>query len=357
MKFYEKLLPFCNDDYKFGLPIELSNATYVEQIETRFNNYLLFLKPLFESFLREDYSTFDFIKHECHVLKEIILSNDDFEVNYSKFSHIFDYVWENYHIETADNIVLNPLCNKTCNNLFRITSVDKKITGCKDITFHVKYDEKSSEAGTYYGYSRYSINDRPSLYLATSIRLCKSEKGNDYKNKNQYISKYRIDYKANYSIRIIEMGFKPKDLIYFFDNKLQKTKRQELINDFFWKDEDNIIKYLVMYPLITTCSCYYTDGRKNNDIYKISKLLSEYSRRNFKRRNCVLAIRYFSCARQNNSEEGFNYMIPTYDSFDNKGHSIELKKIFEFTEPVEFDEQISEIDLFELINKTRFIKL
>ena len=225
--------------------------------------------------------------------------------------------------------------------LFRIVGVSDNRKYDRTRVFHTPYNLRSMVST-----SRYSIAGFPSLYLGTSIDLCREEVRLNPYDKFEIASLFKLErdwYASGVEINVIELALKPQDFInenINEDNSNRITNRR-FLNHFL---RSNIVQssYVLWYPLIASCS--YIRVNKINPFaveYIIPQLLMQWVRTEMKPFDKLIGVRYFSCASERASDLGFNYVFPT------SGEQIPafpfcrvLSKAFVLTEPVyihEFD--------------------
>ena len=185
--------------------------------------------------------------------------------------------------------------------LFRIRKIEdiNKKYGIEDI-FHVPYNQREKISST-----RYSILGYPSLYLSTSLELCKYELYKPELERGHYmVSQFLIERnikEKEVKINVLELAIKPQD---FFDNK-----RDERFDEV---DLDKVkIEYFNWYPIILACS-FVRKNKKDPfaSEYIIPQLIMQYLRYYYEDKKTLMGIRYFSCASEEASKLGFNYVFP-----------------------------------------------
>ena len=224
--------------------------------------------------------------------------------------------------------------------LFRAVYVDEHISYERTRVFHPPYDLRSNVSP-----SRFSIAGNPSLYLSTSLELCREEIKCDERKGLIIASAFKMwneNEKQKVDIQVIELGIKPQD---FFDfdntneNKRFKRVRQVL------EQEETKSKYLIWYPLIAACS-FIRINRNAPYVaeFIIPQLLMQWARNEINKkeneRTKLIGIRYFSCASFEASEMGLNYVFPTSGKHKSKKYPYcaILARTFRLTKPVYIDE-------------------
>lgn len=330
---YELIKVFANSQY-FSLPVDSDD--YLTIFKEICDNYCDIVKYLFEvdDNLNRFSSNASLVKEECNLIYSMISSDN------IKIEEIFKRLNENFLVSIDDGIYKN----NSDTIFYRARSNDEIIEEDRKQFFHVCCNDKS-KVGEY----RYNKSKEPCLYLSNSPIMSIKEVG---KKKNNYIAGFKIDYNCKTKVRLIEFGIKPCDLLLFFDKK-KRTKRQTFISDKFLKDIGKIDDYLVIYPLVLAVSfvCSTTDNQK----YKISQAFIDYIKNKYKLNNCILGIRYFSCKNKKISEEGYNYVFPTYD-VDSTGYCSLLKSVFMISNPLKICSKCDN-ELINRIKKSTFKKI
>lgn len=237
------------------------------------------------------------------------------------------------------------LFNTTYNDpldLFRVVGVSDNRKYNRTRVFHTPYNLRSLVST-----SRYSIAGFPSLYLGTSIDLCREEVRLNPYDKFEIASLFKLDrdwYESSIEINVIELALKPQDFINenINEGNTNRITNRQFPNRFL---RSNIVQsaYVIWYPLIAACS--YIRVNKSDPFaveYIIPQFLMQWVRTEMRAFDKLIGVRYFSCASDRASELGFNYVFPT------SGEQIiptfpfcrVLSKAFVLTEPVyihEFD--------------------
>lgn len=230
-------------------------------------------------------------------------------------------------------------------NLYRVVGVSDNTPYNRARVFHTPYNLRSKVST-----SRYSIAGYPSLYLGTSIELCKEEVRLNPYDKYAIASLFKIERNlefCNTEVSVIELALKPQD---FFENTIERERigrrfSRELLNDNKIRDA-----YLIWYPLIATCS--YIRVNKSDPFaaeYIIPQLLMQWVRKELDKENGyydkLIGIRYFSCASVRASDMGFNYVFPTSGKKDeNLPFCSILMKAFKLTNPIYIHEFENELE-------------
>lgn len=239
-------------------------------------------------------------------------------------------------------------------NLYRVVRVSDIIPYGRTRVFHTPYNMRSKVST-----SRYSIAGFPSLYLGTSIELCKEEVRFNPYEKYAIVSLFKLERNLKYcntEIKVIELALKPQDFferdetLNYIDNRKRRFDSREI-------NTDNIKNaYLLWYPLIAACS--YIRVNKSDPFaaeYVIPQLLMQWARHELsvgnKKYDQLIGIRYFSCASNKASDMGFNYVFPTSGKQDIKlPFCSVLMKAFKMTKPVYIHE------FFSVAECERFLK-
>ncbi|MEE0675218.1 MAG: hypothetical protein UCN61_05085 [Ruminococcus sp.] len=233
-------------------------------------------------------------------------------------------------------------------DLYRIVGVSDNKKYDRTRVFHTPYNLRSKVST-----SRYSIAGYPSLYLGTSIDLCREEVRLNPYDKFEIASLFKLDrksYNSGVEISVIELALKPQD---FFNSENNEMNNSQLSNrrfsDYFLRQKEVQSAYVLWYPLIAACSFIRVNKSDPFAVeYIIPQLLMQWVRKEMQRvRNemhgfdKLIGIRYFSCASERASDLGFNYVFPTSGEQSPEFPFCKvLSKAFILTEPVyihEFD--------------------
>jgi len=239
----------------------------------------------------------------------------------------------------------NPFRKRDPLMLFRIRKVDKEDSYSRKDIFHTPYNFRSKISTC-----RYSIAGYPCLYLGTSLDLCCKEIKADSLDSITIASRYRIirnmQRNGERAIDVIELGIKPTDFLTFNHhypsdwNNGDIINRRRILNEVNLNSHEILSAYLLWYPLIAACS--FIRKNKNDPFaseYIIPQLLMQWVRTQSLDGN-LMGIRYFSCASEEASELGFNYVFPVSGEKDllyNQYCRI-LSESFTLTNPVYFHE-------------------
>ena len=226
-------------------------------------------------------------------------------------------------------------------DLFRVVGVSDNRKYGRTRVFHTPYNLRSLVST-----SRYSIAGFPSLYLGTSIDLCREEVRLNPYDKFEIASLFKLDrdwYESGIEINVIELALKPQDFLSENTNEGNTNRiTNRRFSNHFLRSHKVQSAYVLWYPLIAACS--YIRVNKSAPFaveYIIPQLLMQWVRTEMRPFDKLIGVRYFSCASERASDLGFNYVFPT------SGEHIPtfpfcrmLSKAFVLTEPVyihEFD--------------------
>ncbi len=244
--------------------------------------------------------------------------------------------------------------------LFRIRNVQININYSRKDIFHTPYNLRSKVSTC-----RYSISGYPSLYLGTSLELCRQEAKIGSFDDLTITSRYKIERNMLYNdgivIDVLELGLKPKDFLNngFTGNvsisELHNEYRRRRFNEIDLDDIEVMSKYLYWYPLVAACS--FIRANKSDPFaseYIVPQLLMQWVRSQIQK-DKLFGIRYFSCASIRASELGFNYVFPVSGEkyVDDERYCKILANSFKLTMPCylhEFD-SINDCEIF-LSNRT-----
>lgn len=231
--------------------------------------------------------------------------------------------------------------------LFRMRNVKKNTLYKRKDIFHTPYNLRSKVSSC-----RYSIAGYPSLYLGTSLALCREETKVEASNGLSIASRFELvrnsHHNGNINIKVIELAVKPKDFLvsdettYNNDNDIpfMPSTCGRRFNGVDFNEKKVRSNYLRWYPLIAACS--FIRVNRNDSFaaeYIIPQLLMQWIRTEFKN-NQLYGIRYFSCASENASQMGFNYVFPVSgEEYElNSNFCAVLSKVFKLTRPRSIDE-------------------
>ncbi len=207
---------------------------------------------------------------------------------------------------------------KNIYQLYRIrTSYVRKLSH-KDI-FHIPFEFRYLVSG-----QRYSIPGLPCLYLGGSSYVCWKELGEPPTN-TIHISQFELA--ENATIKILDLGYKPADIIYDLKNE------KKLGDDFY-------LAYCIMWPLIAVSSI--EAKYKNANFfpeYIFPQLITQWI--TFSENKCD-GVRYFSTnvfeADYKGSPQPIcNFAFPV-QSLESNGYCKTLASKFKFSEPLLWDD-------------------
>ena len=219
--------------------------------------------------------------------------------------------------------------------LFRVRKEKAGEAFLRKNLFHVPYNERYNIST-----NRYSIAGYPSLYLGTSLELCRKELKIDLNGVRLWTSAYKLDrypWENNIAIKVIELGIKPQDFLDQNNNQEDTadhnrvSRRRVNINEIY-RDI-----YLLWYPLIAACS--YIKAEKSKSFtpeYIIPQIFLQWVRCEMEQKKELIGIRYFSCESIEASDLGYDYVFPTSgeQESDDFPYCAKLAKAFLMTEPV-----------------------
>lgn len=329
-------------DEQLYLPIRWEGNNFVSTLEKLYHTYQYQLEKHIDD---DEYILYENVKACCaiiikavkayldgfpsesfmHIKKLMnILMETPLKVYQKSIRELFDY--SNYQ---------DPL------DLFRVVGVNDNTPYNRSRVFHIPYTLRSKVSTC-----RYSIAGYPSLYLGTSIDLCKEEVRLNPYDKFSIASLFKIERNIEYNdteITVIELAVKPQDFL----EELDRSERQKRHIDYGVLNKKDIRKaYLLWYPLIAACSFIRVNKSDPFAVeYIVPQLLMQWVRSeivtNDNRYDKLIGIRYFSCASIKASDMGFNYVFPTSGKQDgNDPFCSVLMKAFRLTKPVylhEFD--------------------
>ena len=239
-------------------------------------------------------------------------------------------------------------------DLYRIVGVSDNKKYDRTRVFHTPYNLRSKVST-----SRYSIAGYPSLYLGTSIDLCREEVRLNPYDKFEIASLFKLDrecYNSGVDINVIELALKPQDFFNSENNEMNNTQlsKRRFSADFL---ESIRVKsaYVLWYPLIAACSFIRVNKSDPFAVeYITPQLLMQWVRNEMDRDSFdkLIGVRYFSCASERASDLGFNYVFPTSGEQSPLFPFCELlNKAVKLTEPVYIHEFDSVYDCENFLKK------
>lgn len=312
---------------KFHLPYNLNkNMFFLDRINNLFNDY--------KKIINEQCEEYNNINEICNKLVEVIekylegLPSDAFNL----FSDLMKVYYENllyiYNKSICDEI--ETLYFKDPLKLYRIRNgVNEKNKYEQSEIFHVPYDLCSNVSAC-----RYSIAGYPGLYLGTNLELCSIETGYNRYRKPSIAARFQLNRNINNNgirIGVIDLAIKPQDYFeeheYNYNNSNKRFIEKKDLNKIY-----NMDKYLIMYPLIASCSFIRSNSKTPfSPEYIIPQLLMQWVRKKYSsedENHNLVGIRYFSCKSIKASDMGFNYVFPTKGKTENSKFCNILSKAF-----------------------------
>ncbi len=158
--------------------------------------------------------------------------------------------------------------------LFHVTSVSNNRPYGRGRVFHTPYNLRSKVSTC-----RYSIAGYPSLYLGTSLDLCREEIHLNPHQDFALASIFKLERTVEYSstnIQVVELGVKPQD---FLNIEHYNERYERRINNSLLENASVRAAYLLWYPLIAACS-YIRVNKKDPFAaeYIIPQLLMQWVR-------------------------------------------------------------------------------
>ena len=267
---------------------------------------------------------------------------------YNSFSKIMNGL-ESQQLRIYQKTAFYPFDSNVQNDplkLYRVVLAEDGKRYSKERVFHTPYNLRSRVST-----NRYSIAGYPSLYLGTSLELCCEEIDVYSYHDNALVSRFELNREfenVNINIKVIELGIKPQDFV-DMSSVSNRVIPHQILNNNMMKST-----YLMLYPLIAASSFI----RKNKvdpfaAEYIVPQLLMQWMRQQMSDKNNLMGIRYFSCASDDASDMGFNYVFPTSGEkiSSNCQYCSVLSKAFRLTNPVHLknyeDFKKCELDLNE----------
>ncbi len=319
---------------KLHLPIRWDGDDFIKTLETLYSDYLD--------------SCPDDVAQEVEKCCSLIIESVRYYLNgfpakaYSEFKTLMEKLME----QPLEFYIHDPL------NLYRIVGVSDNKKYDRTRVFHTPYNLRSKVST-----SRYSIAGYPSLYLGTSIDLCREEVRLNPYDKFEIASLFKLDrewYHSGIRINVIELALKPQDFFNSENNEINNTQHsnRRFSHDFLQRKRVQST-YVLWYPLIAACS--YIRVNKSDPFaveYIIPQLLMQWVRNEMQEFDKLIGIRYFSCASERASDLGFNYVFPTSGEQSPEVHFCKvLSKAFILTEPVYIHEFDSVYDCENFLKK------
>lgn len=277
------------------------------------------------------------IDHTFALLKSVVQSFMESDIKASKkhFDVMMNSIKQDIFLETMSGEVPNSLFRdgrylqifrqSFGRKFYRVRSLDNDNFDVKqpDELFHVP-DYLQSQASR----GRYSCPNIPSLYLTTNIGLGVNECGNP--------QKYAFsEFQSNY------LGYSFSE----FDDPLEVIMLAiyHPLGVYFWFNIDGghsieywfsiLVRYLKTFPLILACSMKKSDRGGIEQAYIIPQLLMQWVVEN---KDFCDGVLYFS--KSIDIEKiidvyNYNIALPAMPPFDDKGHSVNLKRLLRWSTP------------------------
>lgn len=205
--------------------------------------------------------------------------------------------------------------------LFRVR--EKKLDNYSKLDlFHIPF----SKSNKFLNY-RYSIPQRPSLYLAETLKCCQQEINIPYQDIVFSVYRFRKDVPPNLNHFIVNFAF---DFQLVADNYKSETKTE------FYTDLLVISYYLLFWPLIIACNAKKSHPKDPAIEYFIPNILYQYLSNTFK--ESIIGIRYYS-SKLNSKQwvdkhlHGINYAFSTKVDSESD-YDERLKNLFDISDPL-----------------------
>lgn len=280
-------------DKKYELPL-IFNYDLIEELEKLYFEYCEEMKPYLES------HNWGKLTSICDGLIKCIkkyyegFPKKGYEIFEKDIAPLIENDFIFYNKNVLDSHYIDPL------KLYRIRKIDSVEEFKREDIFHTPLNKRR-----YVSSSRYSIAGYPSLYLGTSVDLCRIETGLE-KKASGIVSKFRlIRYQGDNRIliRVLDLAIKPSDITPEF--KVSFYNKNIFINN-----------YLLIYPLISACSIKVNDkGLPFIPEYIIPQILMQWLRTQQKV-NSISGIRYFTTRSKSPRIKGYNYVFPVSVKLD-----------------------------------------
>lgn len=262
------------------------------------------------------------------ILKMVNEYNDE---AYATFERLMEYRLFSHNLHIIQETLPIDGYGRTNMNLFRLRSVyENKKYKRKDI-FHDPKTKGSDKRRKPY---RYSLEDRPSLYLSSTVYCCHKEMGIGSNMQNMIGSLFRINPQVKQDLFIIDIANRPIDYV-------KNSNKYKRANIGYTESA-----YLFVYPFIAACSVVVPSKENRNiEEYKITNMLYKWLVKHHGHQLC--GIRYFSChdsfysitdknddlnferdSRTSFTKYFVNYVFPVGREVDSHGYCCQLKKTF-----------------------------
>lgn len=230
--------------------------------------------------------------------------------SYKYFCEALDSIcFSSSFVSLKENVFYRIRSSKTDENGKQILHTNKEM-------FHIPFENRYRVST-----QRYSYPGLPCLYLGNSIDVCLFERGS---TNDDYINVARIELNNNITVKVVDL--------FFFEN-------------YNFKDlsEEQMIRFLLLWPLVMCCSFSYKDDNKMyfRPDYIIPQMLLEYlidckySEMLNGKEEIVAGIRYHSVQRPmfplQKEKQYVNYVFPVQESRV-KGFCEKLKNEFHIQE-------------------------
>lgn len=302
------------------LPFIFDNLDMKGELEEKFKIYMNFVNG------KVNDKVYNNIVHISNVIIECIS-------NY--YNGLPDKAYQLFDIEIGNLIKQNSFYRyKFVRNeiptLYRIRQTDIKLYGRNEI-FHIPFKLRRNVST-----SRYSILGYPSLYLSTSIDVCRME--TDFKKRKSGIVA-AFKFKRHENLRILDLSLKFKDLDFSETN---------------FNSKEQISDYLELYPLIAACSIQKYNDNLFKPEYILPQILMQWLRVQGIRSSMCLGIKYFTTRSKNPTIKGYNYVFPTNYINDSMDYCTILVDQLNLTDLINFDDLSNTTELEEQLNNMDF---
>ena len=329
---------------KFYLPIRWDNNDFVKTLKNLFEEYLKVICQ--EHGLNVSWGNYsditindDTIRQVCDLLVLVVEKYlNGFPADAFKSFGELMRLLEQKPLKTYSKSITEHFDGSNYHDpldLFRITCVNENAPYDRSRVFHTPYCLRSKVST-----SRYSIAGFPSLYLGTSLELCREEV--HYNPHEQFALASRFQLERNFEsnnidIKVIELAIKPQD--FFAErSRIDINRKTRIVPENILELKSVREAYLMWYPLIAACSFIRVNKKDPFAVeYIIPQLLMQWVRseigtpkKSYKR---LVGIRYFSCASVSASDLGFNYVFPASGKRSKKSFCPILSGAFKLTKP------------------------
>lgn len=317
----EKFLKVMNMS-SLDLPKRWAGVDFEKELKDLFSRYLLAVNDVIPLAFKP---SLGFI---CDCILEAIRKylNGYTHESYIRFSEAMDFLYDNPLIIHKKENAHKPFNPRKDLTLYRVRYIQGNATIVRKMIFHAPNSKRAKIATC-----RYSIPGFPSLYLGTTIKLCREESPAAKFDDQMIASRFEMN-TYDVIIKVLDLSIKPSD---FVKNERNKRKIGEEIVYSQLSSQEIRCSYLFWYPLIAGCSYMRTDKSDPFAVeYILPQFLMQWIRSKYVEHE-LIGIRYFSCASTKASRMGYNYVFPVSGKWlePETEYCEVLARVFKLTEP------------------------